>query len=114
MLLSIYRLLFAKTIEIFLVHLSSFPWRTNFPCPKAGITSFGEQDSLVRKNFVFNFLLCTRAYKTCQERVGRLYGAKGLNADTFHSISSIFHPLRVYYVEKMSAELNVSLVHIPM
>ena len=30
---------------VFLVHLSSFPWRpytrTNFPCPKAGMTSFG-------------------------------------------------------------------------
>jgi hypothetical protein len=34
-----------KTTEVFLVHLSSFPWRphtrTNFPCPKAGMSSFG-------------------------------------------------------------------------
>ena len=36
--------MFAKTIEIFLVVLSSFPWRsytrTNVPCPKAGMSSF--------------------------------------------------------------------------
>ena len=42
--LTLGRLLFAKTIEIFLVHLPSFPWRpykrTNFLRPKAGMTSF--------------------------------------------------------------------------
>ena len=36
--------MFAKTIEIFLVHLPSFPWRpykrTNFPRPKARMNSF--------------------------------------------------------------------------
>ena len=38
-------LLFTETIEVFLVHSSSFLWRpyarTNFPCPKADMTSFG-------------------------------------------------------------------------
>ena len=35
---------FAKTLKVFLVHLSSFLWRphtqTNVPCPKAGMTCF--------------------------------------------------------------------------
>jgi hypothetical protein len=39
------RLLFTRTIEVVLVHSSSFLWRpyarTNFPCPKADMTSFG-------------------------------------------------------------------------
>jgi hypothetical protein len=43
------RLLLAKTTEVFLVHLSCFTWRTNFPRPKAGMTIAVEQGSLARE-----------------------------------------------------------------
>jgi hypothetical protein len=53
------RLLFAKTIEVFLVHLPSFPYRpytrANFPCPKAGMTNFGTR-LLGKETFLSVFL----------------------------------------------------------
>ena len=41
--------------------------RTNFLCPKAGMTNFGTSPPLTRK--IANFSLYTRANKTCQENL---------------------------------------------
>ena len=66
--------MFAKTIKVVLVHLSSFScWlytRTNFPSPKADVISFGTKSLWQGK--IVHFLPYARANKTCRRKLEQI------------------------------------------
>ena len=102
MLLNIYitsRLpLFARTIEMFLLHLSRFPRRPYTRTRLAWL--WLEQGSLAGKNV--NFLPCTRASKTCQgiqNRKSHISTCFGVRYDWTDELKSI----AVFVYMQMSA-----------
>jgi hypothetical protein len=77
--------LFAKTIEVFMVHLSSFPWlpdaRTYFPC--TGMTIASEQLRLLDKEK----LPYTRANETSQGKFEKRFPlSEALQQVTLNSV----------------------------
>jgi hypothetical protein len=82
--------LFAKTIEVVLVRLSSFLWRaytrTNFPCSKAGLSSIGTR-LLGREKCTY-----ARANLIYQRKIAHLSGAlvRGENYSMLRVAGTIF------------------------